>query len=184
MQETWGQIDAWLQANAPKVFATLQPGASSQTLDQLESRLGFPISAELRDHLAVHDGQPSDTLLGLLHGWIFLGSDSIAGCHATFARLLREGDLDRPGKSRDGAVKPVWWSDRWIPLVEGPGGDYLCIDMDPAGLGRVGQVITFWHAEPFRRVEASSLGELLARFLRDLGEDVYEVTRNGGLWPA
>ena len=184
MRETWKQIDAWLRVNAPKAFATLQPGASSQTLDELETRLGFPIPAELREHLVIHDGQPKDTLLGLLHGWIFLNSDSIAECHATFARLLREGYLDRPGKSRDGAVKPVWWSERWVPFLEGPGGDYLCFDMDPTESGQVGQIITFWHAEPFRKVEARSLADLLARFVRDLHDNVYEVKRKGGLWPA
>ena len=68
-----------------------------------------------------------------------------------------------------------------MPFLEGPGGDYLVVDTDPAVLGRAGQVVTFWHDYGARKVRAESLTALMETFLEDLEAGVYEVLRKGGL---
>src|SRR5205085_1061202 len=109
MKAVWERIEAWLGENAPKALADLRPPASPQALAELEARLGMPVPADLREWLLIHDGQPPDSLVGLLGGWIFLGADQIAAAHRTFTGLLATGDFaDRPASSRAGRARAVW----------------------------------------------------------------------------
>jgi cell wall assembly regulator SMI1 len=185
MKATWEKIEAWLVENAPKALADLRPPATPQALTELQESLGFPVPVELREWLSVHDGQPPDSLVGMLDGWIFLGAGQIAEAHRTFTGLLAAGDFaGRPAVSRDGLARPVWWSGRWVPFLDGPGGDYLVIDVDPTEKGREGQVVTFWHDYGARKVKAESLSALMGTFLADLEAGAYEVSRKGGLKPG
>ena len=182
MKAVWERIEAWLGENAPRALADLRPPATPQALAALEDGLGMPVPADLREWLSIHDGQPPDSLVGLLDGWIFLGADQVAAAHRTFTGLLAAGDFDgRPASSRDGLARAVWWSGRWVPFLEGPGGDYLVVDTDPAENGEEGQVVTFWHDYGARKVRAESLTALMQTFLDDLEAGTYEVTRKGGL---
>src|SRR5262249_1849902 len=136
----------------------------------------------LRNWLSVHDGQPPDSLLGMLDGWIFLGAEQIATAHRTFTDLLNAGEFEgQPTRSRDGLAEAVWWSAGGVPFLEGPGGDDLVIDTDPTESGEPGQVVTFWHDDGRRKVKAESLTALMETFLEDLEAGLYEVTRKGGL---
>jgi cell wall assembly regulator SMI1 len=182
MKAMLAKIDAWLKANAPLALADLRLPATPDALAALERSLGFPVPADLRVWLSVHDGQPPDSLLGMLDGWIFLGAGQIAAAHRTFTDLLDAGEFEgRPTRSRDGLAKAAWWCAGWVPFLEGPGGDYLVIDTDPAESGEAGQVVTFWHDDGDRKVKAEGLPALMTEFLEDLEGEQYEVTRKGGL---
>jgi cell wall assembly regulator SMI1 len=182
MRETWTKIEEWLGDHAPKALASLRPGAPAEALAALEQRLGAPLPDELRAWLSLHDGQELRARAGLLDGWIFLPSAEIAKVHATFGDLLRRGDFaGNRATNDDGAVKPVWWSERWIPFLEGPGGDLLCFDTDPAERGTPGQIITFWKADGDRNARSPRLSPLLDQFLADLRGGAYELGRSGGL---
>ncbi|WP_390899368.1 SMI1/KNR4 family protein, partial [Streptomyces mirabilis] len=61
---SWHRIDAWLSRHASKALADLRPPASWQSIQEAESRLGFPLPADLRESLRCHDGDTS--LLGVL----------------------------------------------------------------------------------------------------------------------
>src|SRR5262249_32958713 len=144
---TPARIDAWLKENTPLALGNLQPPGTPEAPAGLERGLGFPVPAELRNWLSVHDGQPPDSLLGMLDGWIFLGAEQIATAHRTFTDLLNAGEFEgQPTRSRDGLAEAVWWSAGGVPFLEGPGGDYLVIDTDPTESGEPGQGGTFWHA--------------------------------------
>jgi cell wall assembly regulator SMI1 len=61
-----------------------------------------------------------------------------------------------------GPVKgEFWWNPLWIPIATNGGGDDICIDLDPAEGGKVGQIITFWHDWELREVILDSLEEWL-----------------------
>jgi cell wall assembly regulator SMI1 len=182
MKEIWKKIEAWLERWSPNARKSLRPGASDEALAALGQRLGFELPGELREHLEVHDGQDLAADCGLLNGWIFLSCDRIERSHRIVTTLLKNGDFRKnQAMSKDGLVKPVWWSERWIPFLEGPRGDMMCVDMDPAEGGEPGQIITFWKAEGDRKVRARDLESLLEQFAADLRGGKYAVDEDGGL---
>jgi cell wall assembly regulator SMI1 len=62
-------------------------------------------------------------------------------------------------------VRDDWWNPRWIPFTHDGGGNHLCLDLDPAEGGAVGQVISMWHDSGERAVQGHSFGEWFGRWL-------------------
>jgi cell wall assembly regulator SMI1 len=56
----------------------------------------------------------------------------------------------------------------------------LCIDLDPAEGGHVGQVITMWHDEPGREWIAGSFQEWLSLFVHQLNDDYFRYDPDMG----
>ena len=182
VDSVWKGIDAWLEKNAKQAYATLQKGASKAALTKLEKQLGVPLSAELSAHLSVHDGQVPDTGIAIVNNWQLLSCDAIASAHARLGKLQATGVFEgRKGANKDGFVKPVWWNEKWVPLIEGPGGDLVCIDMDPSPKGKAGQVITYFDEVEFRNRDNETMAGYFAGYLNDLTSEYYEVKPNGSL---
>jgi len=179
--EVWSKIERWLKAKSPAALASFRGPASPEELAKLEKDLGFPVPAELREFLAVRNGQAPESLCGTLRGWIFLGAAGIGKFAKTMARLKSAGDFEDQQARGDGKVKSDWWNERWVPFLESPGGDYLCVDMDPDANGKACQIIEFCHDYEKRSVEAGSLEELLKEFGEDLEGDNYTVEDDGNL---
>jgi cell wall assembly regulator SMI1 len=112
---------------------------------------------------------------------MLLPCKGVADAWSEYAELLDSGDLARPAESEDETARLVWWSKAWIPFAEGPGGDLLCVDLDPGPKGHNGQVIRFWHDEPWRHQLAPSVGEFLGGYLQDLGRGQYRVGKTGSV---
>ncbi|WP_349294132.1 SMI1/KNR4 family protein [Lysinibacillus sp. Bpr_S20] len=76
------------------------------------------------------------------------------------------------------AIGPVktesWWNVKWIPFAESTSGDLLCIDLDPANGGEVGQIITFWHDWKQRKVIAPNLESFIYETLTTLNSEKYQ----------
>jgi len=187
---TWSKIEKWLDENAPASLASLQPPASAEPIADLEKQLGLPLAGpggklpgELKESLLVHNGAKAEgsAFWGLVEGWMLLSCEGIASWWRTMAELQDGGDFNDCEAEGDGEVKSDWWNRRWIPILEGPGGDLLCIDMDPDECGTEGQVIRFLHDEPDREVCETSLESLLRKFVVDLENGDYMVTRKGSL---
>ncbi len=153
--KVWGVIDATLANLSPKAAAALHKPATSKALASLEKSLGAPLSAELRAYLAIHDGQDIKKkrvpFLFVKTAWMLLPAASIAYAYKELCELEADGEFEgQEGSSEDGLVKPLWWSDQWIPFAVSAGGDYLCVDMGPTKKGKVGQVFWWYHDEDFR----------------------------------
>jgi len=54
--ENWQEVERWLKAYAPKVLARLPKGASATDLDYAEKFMRLALPQELRESLAIHDG--------------------------------------------------------------------------------------------------------------------------------
>jgi cell wall assembly regulator SMI1 len=54
--ELWVGIEEWLQVNAPRTFATLNPPADASTLARLEGQLGLELPAGLAECMRRHNG--------------------------------------------------------------------------------------------------------------------------------
>ena len=181
IKKNWLAVEAWIGDHAPKARAVLRPGASDADLEKLETTVGAPLPADLRELLQGHDGQKIPPFLSTVMGFMLMPCSDIATAWTEYGELLDAGDIDRPAKSKSGTVKPVWWSKKWIPFAEGAGGDLLCVDLDPAKKGTAGQVLRFWHDEDWRDQLAPSVDALLAAYLDGLAKGEFEVNELGGI---
>ena len=109
-----------------------------------------------------HDGQDPYAFVSTIDGCRLMSCAAAAKAWSTLGELLDSGDLAQPAESKDGKVKPVWWNKRWLPFADA-GGDMLCLDLDPAPGGTVGQVLRFYHDEGWRDSLAPSLEAFLER---------------------
>ncbi|RRJ61834.1 SMI1/KNR4 family protein [Paenibacillus oralis] len=133
----------------------LRPGAGEAEFEHAEKALGLKLPEEMKAFYQVHNGQDWDLgsepfvrnltlspLEEIVENWNFLREEF-------------EADEMEPDIGQE--IKPLLWNDKWIPIASNGGGDYLCLDMDPAEAGQVGQVLYFWHDWGNRSVEAASL---------------------------
>ena len=153
----WNRLDAALP---PAVRADLRAGARPDALAAVRDALVLPEDA-LAAH-AAHDGQRGRAP-GLFAGLRFL---PLAGALAERAKWLGvtaglpdlgEGVTAVP----EGAVRPVAFHPRWLPLADDGAGNGLALDFAPGPGGTPGQVVSFGTDEPVRRVLAPSLPALL-----------------------
>lgn len=70
-----------------------------------------------------------------------------------------------------------WWRLGWIPFCGDGGGDHLCVDLDPADGGTVGQVISMWHDMPNRDLTGTSLTDFIEIIAADAEAAISSGTR-------
>lgn len=122
--ELWAGIADWLQINAPKTFATLQPGADSAMLDRLAEDLRLELPDELVASLRCHNGAdnshvgPGFSFPGMFH---VLDAAGIAAEAEVGATLLRS----------DPKLHGWYWHEAWIPIAADFAGDALVYDTRP-----------------------------------------------------
>ncbi len=103
-------------------------------------------------------------------------------------QTLRTGNFDDSLLPTDfnpiGPMKPVSWSDGWIPISDPHSGDHLCLDLDPPSDGQHGQLFDFWieYVGPWRFV-ASSFEDFLHKLVKHVLSGHYYWRHDGQLWP-
>lgn len=134
----------------------LQPGASDEELKLVEETLGVTLPEEMKSIYRIHNGQVWESgvnpfvrnltlspTFDIIENWQFLQEE-----------FDPDDELELDNEEQ---IKPVLWNEKWIPIAENGGGDYLCIDTDPAESGTAGQILYFWHDWGDRSVEATGL---------------------------
>ncbi|WP_089739420.1 SMI1/KNR4 family protein [Gracilibacillus ureilyticus] len=149
-----------------KASLNLQPGASDKELQLLENTLKITLPEEVKSFYRIYNGQDwvpgtypivrnltLSPISEIIHFWEFLQEefDPDDGL---------EADIDKE-------LKQVLWNSGWVPIAENGGGDYLCIDTDPAETGVHGQVLYFFHDWGRRGIEAASIFEFIENCLKE-----------------
>lgn len=166
ISEVWAQLEAHLQRVAPEQLVDLNGPAATADIAALEREVGRTLPQAFKECLACHDGQVGEA------DWLFCGEEflSIARILSEWrvlTRMDREGDFDTR-ESRPGfGVKAGWWRSGWIPFTADGAGNHLCLDLDPAPGGCVGQVVAFDHEFESRDVQSPSFALWFADFTRD-----------------
>jgi cell wall assembly regulator SMI1 len=168
MKELWERIIAWFAANAPPEpdFFSIADGADERDIRSAETLLGLAFPDDVRESYLLHNGS-NET--GVFENQWLLSVDEVV---ATWS-LCRQGMAYGPFQGlkppqRVGPIRDCWWSTRWIPITNDGSGDYICIDMDPADGGSVGQVIRTHHEVGPMYVMAPGFRAFLAQFADDL----------------
>ncbi len=154
----WQRVQAWARATALPADA-LAPPASDQQLDDLDAALVPGCPPELRALLAHHNGAGA--------GWYcfyegnFLAADEIVTLVAERSRLAAEiFDAHAGSPECMGAVRPLWWSELWVPFLM-RNAEPVCIDLGPAPGGRVGQIVVVDWEGRLNRVVSDGLESFL-----------------------
>lgn len=147
--DTAGLI-ATIEANARAVGVELPRGASEAAIAGLERTLGQALPAEVRAWYVAHDGGGVGYVL---ENRQLLSVEEIAGQWKIWKELLDQGvfgdnDHGEPGPG----VQKKWWIPEWVPVTYDGAGNHDVVDLAPGTGGRHGQILSFWHDEPSRRV--------------------------------
>lgn len=142
----WRRFENWLCEFTPVSFRwPLAHGATPAQLDSFESSIGATLPKDVRESYLRHDGSAGVGVLA------FVGEDEWVGLdqslkHWRFFQSIK-ADLEEAGwlNTPKGPMKEVHMSPGWIPVSDNAGGDHLCIDLDPAKGGRIGQLFSYWH---------------------------------------
>lgn len=171
MQEFWQKIESWLTENYPKGLKKLNKGASDALLQKTEKRLSVTFLEDLREFYKIHNGTKED--LGLLDGLLSL--EEIQEQWEIWKDLTDEGTFDEYKSEPQMGIRDDWWNPGWIPITHDGGGNHICLDMNPADGGRVGQMITMWHDSSERELVADSFRQWVEEYAAALeaGEYVY-----------
>ncbi|KAI8956473.1 cell wall assembly and cell proliferation coordinating protein [Daldinia sp. FL1419] len=75
---SWRRIDKWAEENYPELFDQLCEGCTTNDLNELEHQLDCSLPQDVRDSLAVHDGQERGGIpTGIIFGSMLLDCEEI-----------------------------------------------------------------------------------------------------------
>lgn len=135
---------------------------SEPAIEEVEKTLGAKLDPISREYLRFVPREPS----GQWETPHWMQWDHWRGL--TIREMLEQrkatlGLCDDEGIEPDRGVRAKWFHDKWLPIADDGGGDLLCIDLDPAKGGTVGQIVEFRHEDFDRTRLAKDLIEFLTR---------------------
>ena len=164
----WHRLEEWFKAHAPKIHRDLLDPATPAEIQATESALGVRLPTEMVDAYLIHNGQ--DTISAAVAGdWQILSLDVVVTQWKIQKKLLDAGKFANAKVKVTGPVRPVWWSDKWVPFAYNGSGDLICVDLDPVESGTVGQIVVYLHDNEKRECIAKGMTEWLDRLADDLG---------------
>jgi cell wall assembly regulator SMI1 len=180
MKEIWTKIDHWLELNCHEILEDLLAGVTIEEIINLEQELDIKLPDLFKQCYQIHNGQDGSAS-GLLGEWELFSLANIKNEWNVMKDLVDDGTFTNITSQPDFGIKSDWWNEKWIPIAGNGAGDLICMDLDPATGGNVGQIITFFHTEANRYKLADDLEIWLEEFANDLENGKYKVRKNGRL---
>jgi cell wall assembly regulator SMI1 len=187
----WDIIEKWLSSHAPPIRKSLRPPADEAKVEKLQAKLGLALPADFVESVRVHDGQKSDAEFGLFPGppdelgpvpsYRLMSLPEIGREWAMMKGLHAMGEFEGRKPKAARGIQNVWWNLGWVPIAANGGGDYFCLDLDPAKGGTTGQVILFGHEGTDQQRVAKSLAEWLGKLARAFESGKYTLDEEDGL---
>ena len=181
----WRRFENWLYEQTP-VFCRwpLAPGASEPEVQALESTIGAQLPDDIRRSYLRHNGSAGVRLLAVVGEGRWMTLNDVAEYWQNFQDI--RPDLEDAGflNTPLGPMKEVHISPGWIPISDDWGGDHLCVDLDPADEGTVGQLFSYWHEYGAWRFVAPSFTAFLERLVNHLDRGRYAINDQGQLAPV
>lgn len=176
MKKIWKQIENWLAANAPEIYKHLDQPATEKQIEAAEKQFGAKLPRVVKDSYLIHNGTKYETLLD---GWELLSLENAVDAWKFLKGLQTDGTLDVDCRTDSEYIKPVWWHERWIPILYDRCGNYLCADLAPQRGGRRGQIICYYHDKDKRYLIADGLENYLQDFAEKLAANLYQTNEYG-----
>jgi cell wall assembly regulator SMI1 len=182
MRLSWDRIERWLSRHAPDILTDLCEGATEVDIRWAEEQIGCQFPEAFKQSHLIHDGS---AVCAPLEYWDFYSLTEIVRAWKALKQCVDRGffaEFDHlcDGQTR-GPIRPEWWNLKWVPLTGEPGGDHLCLDLNPAEGGHVGQVIRWYHDDSVRELVAPTYEAWWEHFTGGLEAGAYKVDREGVL---
>lgn len=165
--QSWACFDEWVRAMPDAVPGGFKGPAADDEIRVLEGALGAKLPDDFIASLKIHNGQVNP-YRATLDGEILLDVRGILNEWSCWRDLVMKGAFDGSTSDPDGGVKGDWFNVGWIPFTRDGAGNGLCLDLDPAPGGTVGQVIRVWHDDGRRERLAVSFEQWLDRAVKEL----------------
>ena len=68
MRDLWDRIERWLAANVPDMLEGLNPGATTQEIEETEAFLGVSFPDDVRASYLIHNGQAPTAVVSSMPG--------------------------------------------------------------------------------------------------------------------
>ncbi len=187
----WHRIEAWIVKHVPALLTAdapqplFAPPASGSALAALERHLGLRLHDQVAGLLRMCDGvRPGDYPLPMRATsptkWRTISSVEVTAQWDLLGSIADSTSLELKVRTV-GPVRPTWWNKSWIPIADCGMGDAVCVDMDPAQGGTVGQLILYEHDFEERKVLYPSLLNWLGECADDLESGAYIYIDGVGL---
>jgi cell wall assembly regulator SMI1 len=181
----WRRFENWLCERTP-VFCRwpLAPGASEAEVEAFESVIGAKLPDDVRQSYLRHNGSAGVRLLSVVGEGKWVTLEEAAKCWEFFQKIPPDLEAEEDRNTPLGPMKKVASSAGWIPISDNSGGDHLCVDLDPAEGGNIGQLFSYWHEYGAWRLVAPSFTVFLERLLGHLDQGKYAINDEGQLAPV
>jgi cell wall assembly regulator SMI1 len=165
IDRAWARFEAFLAVAEPRIAKKLSAAAAASEIASLEQELGAELPPDFKRSLQRHDGLPTFTFPGM---YTLISTKEIR------AQLIevRQAGWSEERATAHGPVREVGWDDMWLPITDGEGRYYLCLDLNPPPAGTVGQVIHIGRFDE-RSVVAASWTEYLINVTAELMGPAY-----------
>lgn len=169
----WKSIEACSVTPTVVAGSLFNPGARLSDMEYFQRELGLTLPKDVVESFLRHDGMPPENAYYCFWEGNFLShKDSLKEKNE---RLHIAKEMSAEPNSSDyyppdkvvGHVKPLIWSELWIPVLK-KNKEPVCLDFDPAEGGDIGQVIEVdWEGSEVK-VIARSYREFLKKVLETL----------------
>lgn len=175
--KNWDRVHSWLAIHAPKILASLNPGATDEELDAAEAELGLAIPSAMRDLYRIHDGISLDENFGsLFYGIEFLDLSQVVSTYsdrAASSQTMKDEGLSLIKAADTGIQDQDMFNLGWIPFACDGADVLLHVDTRPDTSGTVGQVIFSDYDYDVVGLVAQGIDTLLNQFADDLENGRY-----------
>lgn len=139
MKNIWKEIKKEMEQISPKIYNSLNKPASKTEIDFLEKELNLILPESFKDYLSVCNGQNHNQVTCFIGYNPFLTITEIISDWKMMNGLFLE---DKPiDFITENKVKPLIWSDKWIPFSNFESSNRLIIDLNSGKNGIDGQII-------------------------------------------
>lgn len=164
MYKSWLEFEQKLKSSDSHPCNDLNKPAADIEIQNLENAINVVLPEDFTECLKIHNGQKGNAY-GVFKGLQFLSCESIATEWQIWKQLFDNNEFINHSAEPDQGIAETWWHPMWIPFTSDGFGNHLCIDLAPTSEGKSGQIISLFHDEPVREIQADSFSEWLASLI-------------------
>jgi cell wall assembly regulator SMI1 len=173
IKHLWQNFENWLSENTPHLSGFLHFGATQKEIEKVEEILEITFPHLFKNIYKIHNGQFIDKP-GIFPEGTMLPLNEIVRHWKILKKLKDEGHFDGIKTDTPLEIKPIWWSEKWIPFIGDGSGNFLCIDFDPTNTGKAGQIIWFEHDIAEREIIDFSYSNWIEKTLQNMIKGKYQ----------
>lgn len=167
-------IKSELTKLAPKLVEALQPLATQSQFDELAKVVGQPLPEGLVRLYSEHNGHDPKKFVNFAFGYVFLPIEDVTKQCTDYTNVKPS-----PLKNADPGIRSEYtFAPQRIPIGDDKGTSLICVDLDPAEGGLLGQVIQLDYDFSVALKVADSVEHYAEIFLADLQAGLYHLNED------